>query len=417
MKLLTTKTRWASLYASLLLASLSVHAEITVIKAGHLIDPDRGTQLSNAFISIEGQKIIAVGIQPPEAPATLIDLSDCWVLPGLMDLHTHLTFNYGAVTDSYLADSTAYRALVGVRNGQLLLKAGFTTVRDVGNAANYADTDLRRAFASGLFDGPSIFNAGKIIAPFGGQADLVSPDAGATWTFEYSDADGVEEVRKAVRRNIFYGAKVIKMVNDARANHGTYTEEELRVAADEAHRAGLTLAVHAKDDATAIPAIQAGADTIEHGYSLSDEALRLMKAKGVFLVGTDAPLRGPGPFSDNQRQRVAMKIDRLRRAYRIGVALAFGTDTTHDLPNQDRAQSQFDYLQMWTQAGIPNSYVLKAMTVNGAQALHIAHQRGRIAAGLFADIVAVPADPLEDIQALRQINFVMKDGKVIHPRS
>lgn len=412
----------ASLRVILLMLALTPAAPATAgmiaIKAGHLIDPDTGVTVQNKIILVDNGKIIDIVDQMPATPtAQVIDLSTSWVLPGLMDMHTHLTLDYhGLLADTYTTEGTGYRALIGVRNGAAMLTAGFTTVRDVGNAANYADTDMRRAFENGLFVGPTVINSGKIIAPFGGQADLAAPEAGEFWTFEYIDADGPEEVRKAVRRNIFYGAKMIKLVSDQRLNHGFYSEEELRVAADETHRAGLTLAVHAKEDATAIPAIRAGADSIEHGYTLSDAALKLMKDKGVYLVGTDAPLRGPGPFSENQKKRVEIKIDRLRRAYRIGVPMAFGTDTTAHLPEETRGQAQFDYLEIWTRAGIPNAYILKALTINGARLLRIADQRGVIAKGRFADIIAVPADPIADIQSLRRISFVMKDGKVILQR-
>ncbi|MFT4075479.1 MAG: amidohydrolase family protein [Asticcacaulis sp.] len=394
----------------------SAAAGVTAIKAGHLIDPETGIVTTNKIILIDGKKIVdVVDALPSTPPETVIDLSDQWVLPGLMDLHTHLTFDYEVgLAEAYAKDGTGYRALVGVHNGEDMLQAGFTLVRDVGNAGNYADTDMRRAFEAGLFNGPTVYNSGKIIAAFGGQADQVTPEAGEIWHFEYIDADGPEEMRKAVRENLFYGAKLIKIVNDVRfGNHAIYTQEEIQVAADEAHRAGVTLAVHAKDDATAIPAILAGADSIEHGYELSDTALKLMKQKGTYLVGTDMPLLGAGPFSDKQKKRVDMKLDRLKRAWKIGVPMAFGTDTTANLPGETRGQSEFDYLEMWTRAGIPNAYIIKAMTFNGAKLLHIADQRGLIAKDHFADIVAVPADPLADIQALRKIDFVMKEGKVI----
>ncbi|MGH7751263.1 MAG: amidohydrolase family protein, partial [Gemmatimonadales bacterium] len=245
---------WTRLLAVLLFFSVSAAAQTAAVRAGNLIGPATGTVSRNQVILIKDGKIIAVGPQVRlPADADVIDLSNSWVLPGLMDAHTHLTMNLPpapagvSVWESYLLkESSAFRALRGVVNARLVLEAGFTTVRDVGNAADYADTDLRRALEKGWFVGPTILHTGKIIAPYGGQFRHISPEQAPFWQYEYLDADTPDEVRKAVRRNIYYGANAIKLVADNSAYH--YTEEELRAAVEESHQAGLAVAVHAYGD-------------------------------------------------------------------------------------------------------------------------------------------------------------------------
>jgi imidazolonepropionase-like amidohydrolase len=303
---------------------------------------------------------------------------------------------------------------MGLNRAQAMLRAGFTTVRDVGNAANYADTDLRLAIEAGLFEGPKIFNSGKIIAPLGGQSDRVSPDVGNCWSYEYIDADGPDAIRKAIRQNIFYGARVIKVVNDSRGGtHGIYSDEELRVAVDEAHRAGLTIAVHAKEDKTAIPAIVAGADSIEHGYHLTIDAFRLMAKHKTYFVPTDMPPRYLDGNANDIEGNVDAKVKRLAMAYKLGVPLVFGTDTTFDRKDDDRGEMAPHYLEIWSRAKIPNMVVLQALTSNAAALLRIEKEAGRISDGFVADIIAVPSDPVLDVSAIGKVHFVMKDGAII----
>ncbi|WP_129778650.1 amidohydrolase family protein [Peristeroidobacter soli] len=409
--------------ASLLLAT-SASAETIAVKVGHLVDPANGTVMDNRIVLIDGKKIVdVVERMPSPAPATVIDLSTSWVSPGLMDLHTHLSYDYsGTLCANYVEHGNGYRALMGMRRAEDMLAAGFTTVRDLGNAGNYVDTDLRKAIEAGLFVGPTIVNAGKIIAPFGAQQDSAPVEVGPCWHYEYIDADGVDEVRKAVRTNIFYGARVIKLVSDPRGQtHGIYTEEEIRVAAEETHRVGLTLAVHAKEDLTAIPAILGGADSIEHGYTVSDATLKLMKQRGVYLVSTDRPishvplLNLPNPAAAEASARA--KVERLRRAYKIGVPLAFGTDVTEDLGGRDRGRMTLDFIQGWIDAGIPSDYIVKAMTTNAARVMKLEAERGSIAKGQYADLIATAANPLADARALAAVTFVMKDGKPVPRRT
>ena len=392
------------------------------IRAGTVIDPASGQVLHDQTILIRDGKISAIGanLVVPE-DARRVDLSHEWVAPGLMDAHTHLTLTEvlgdAPFESFYLSEANAYRALRGMHNAQVLLNRGFTTIRDVGNDGEYAMIDVQRAIDRGLFAGPSIIGSGKIIAPFGGQSHAIPPERGAFWAYEYLDADTPDEVRKAVRRNLYYGAGVIKLVADNNPYHAS--EEELHAAVDEAHRAGVAVAIHVYGGSAAQAAIDAGVDSIEHGFFLTDAQMAEMKAKGIFLVGTDLPRThleiigtsgGIFPPPDVLAPRI---IDRLRRAHRMGVNMAFGTDTVCDMAGRTRADLMFDYLAVWRAAGVPPMDILRAMTSNAAQLLRVQKERGGIAAGMAADLVAMPGDPLQDIEALRGIDFVMKNGAVV----
>ena len=407
--------------AGSLLWSGSAGAQTTVIRAGHLIDPATGKVTDNQTIVVQDGKIALVGAEVRVTPNTpLIDLSKSWVMPGLMDAHTHLTLSLSreqGLEESYLKTPTGWRLLQGVRNARGMLEAGFTTVRDVGNAANYADADLRRAIEKGWFPGPTILNAGKIITPFGGQSHGIAPEQGPFWRWEYLDADTPEEVRKAVRENIYYGATTIKLVTD---NSKFYsTAEEVRAAVEEAHRAGMIVGVHVIRSDAARAVIEGGADSIEHGFDLNDDVLKLMKSKGIVLVGTDFPLAHLEFMGDSggvippPKESAAMILDRLKRAYKIGVKMAFGSDSLADMPGKTRGEAAMEYLDVWLAAGVPSPEILKAMTSNVAELLRLKGKRGAIAVGEAADIIATPENPLADARALKKVNFVMKDGRVL----
>lgn len=397
-----------------------VFAQQVAIRAGHVVNPATGTYADNQIILIEDRTITEIG--PDLAISSVdevIDLSDSWVMPGLMDAHVHLTTNMphelsaGVAWEGfYLTESNAFRVLRGVNNARDVLNVGFTTVKDVGNDGNYVAIDLRRAIAKNWVDGPTVLATGKIIAPFGGQSHNISPDQSHIWEFEYIDADTPHEVRKAVRQNIYYGADAIKLVSDNSAFY--YTEEEIRAAVAEADRAGLSVAVHVMGGDAARNVILGGAHSVEHGFFLDDELLRLMLARGTFLVGTDFPQHHlEGMNLPNLEGTSRAIVDRLRRAHEIGVKMAFGTDVVVDLPGLDRGEMALDYLDVWQEAGIPAPKILRCMTTNAAELLRIQNERGAIAPGQFADIVATTGNPLEDIQELRSVFFVMREGRVI----
>jgi imidazolonepropionase-like amidohydrolase len=408
--------------AFLLLIASPSFAQVLAIRAGTVVDPARGSSAKDQVILVEHGKILRVGPKLEIPPgAEIVDLSREWVTPGLIDAHTHMTLTElegNAPFESfYLNQSSTLRGLRGMHNAQLVLNQGFTTLRDVGNSAEYAMSDVRRAIEAGWFIGPTIIDSGKIIAPFGGQSRDIPPRQGAFWQFEYIDADGPAEVRKAVRTNIYYGAGVIKLVADNNPYH--YSIDEFRAAVDEAHRAGIPVAVHVYSGDALDNAIEAGVDSIEHGFDLTDAQLGRMKAKGMFLVGTDFPRKHldivgtSGGILPEPAVLAPKIIDRLRRAHRIGVRMAFGSDTVIDMPGRTRADLMFDYLAVWREAGVPPADILKAMTVNAAELLRVDKARGSLREGLSADLVAMPADPLSDIENLRKIDFVMKDGKVV----
>jgi imidazolonepropionase-like amidohydrolase len=407
--------------ASLLLAVGPLWSQNIAIRAGNVVDPAAGSITRNVVILIENGKIksVGAGLAIP-ADAQLVDLSSEWITPGLMDAHTHLTLAevLNAPYESfYLKESTAYRGYRGLRNAQNLLEAGFTSVRDLGADGNYAMEDLRRVIQQGWFAGPTIISAGKIIAPFGGQSTAIPLEQGPFWSFEYIDADTPDEIRKAVRRDIYYGATVIKLVADN--SPFFYSLEEIRAAVDEAHRADRAVAVHVFGGQAAQNVIEGGADSVEHGFDLTDAQLQLMKQKGTFLVGTDFPLAQleiigtSGGIFPEPAVLAPKIIERLRRAYRIGVKMAFGSDIAIEVPNKTRSELMLDYLSVWRQAGVPPAEILKCMTTNAAELLRINRQRGAIAPGLAADIIAMPENPLNDIESLRKVNFVMKDGKIV----
>ncbi|MCB1024192.1 MAG: amidohydrolase family protein, partial [Acidobacteria bacterium] len=235
---------------SLLICLVTVsNAQLTAIRAGKIVHPETGKTEINQIILIEGDTIKAIGanIEIPK-DAKVIDLSGKTVMTGMFDAHTHLCINMqhkrdaGSYFITTLRDSTAFRAIQGVANARSMLEYGFTTVRDIGNGANYADTELRRAIEQGLVPGPTIINAGRIIAPYGGQFQLQAdkPDLAEP---EYLFADTKDEIKKAIRKNIHFGAKVIKLVIDDQDY--IYSVDDLKFAIEEAHLAGLKLAAHA----------------------------------------------------------------------------------------------------------------------------------------------------------------------------
>jgi imidazolonepropionase-like amidohydrolase len=403
-----------------LITSLTINAQNTVIKAGHFFDARNGKMLDNQIIVIQDGKIKEVGTNPKFSETdSIIDLSNSWVLPGLMDCHVHVTTNLeykrrNTGTTNYVLESNALRAIRGSVVAKQFLDNGFTTVKEIGNDGNYATADIIKAIKYGWIKGPTIIYAGKIIAPFGGQSSDINPDNEGLWQFEYIDADTPDEIKKAVRKNIYYGATVIKMVT---GDNGIYNTEDIKAAVDEAQKHGLKVTVHVvAEGLAATNVILGGAAAIEHGDNLNNEQLQLMKDKGIFLVGTDFSYDNNfayGVGEKTAREWTNLLVDRLKRAYKIGTPMAFGTDIIIDLPELNRVQSGLKVLETWKAAEIPASYILQTMTINAAELLGIDKERGILEPTYYADIIAVKNNPLKDIESINTVHFVMKEGEII----
>ena len=399
--------------------TMAQELSVTAIRAGHLIDTSTGTVASNQIIVIERDNssgrgtIVAIGgdAEIPEG-AEVIDLSDHYLLGGLVDAHDHLALTYKEDPESNtyyfttLMDSTAIRAIQAFSTGFQKLSSGFTIVRDLGNNGLYADTALRKAIAQGWVPGPTIINSGIIIGAFGGQFHE-TPEREDTVYPEYLNADTNDEIVKAIRRNIHYGAKVIKVCVDCQAY--PYTAEQLKLFVSEAANAGQKVSGHVQTREGALRAIEAGIWSIEHDNAMDPEIHALMVAKGVWRVGTETPKADWSRVSDERWER---RVTMLKDAYNQGVKLAFSTDADYFIPGLNRGELTIEFLKSWKAAGIPDAEILKVLTTNGYEISELENERGPIQEGFAADIIAVRGNPLEDIYALRNVSFVMKDGLV-----
>jgi imidazolonepropionase-like amidohydrolase len=402
-------------------------APLVAVKCGHLIDGTGSNPVVGAVVVIEGERIKAVGREAPPG-ATVVDLSGHYVLPGLIDCHTHVTtLLEGDWRYRWAEESAAKTALKSTRYARELLEAGFTSCRNVG-ASEFVDVALRDAINEGYVIGPRLFVAAHSIGMTGGHCDLngFRPDILEPFeTVRRGKADGLDEVRKAVRYQIKHGADVIKicatggvMSTGDEVGVTQYSLEEIKVIVEEAHMLGRKVAAHAHGNDGIKRAVAAGVDSIEHGSVLDDEAVALMKQHGTYLVPTcyvgDVVVRMadegrlPAHLAAKAREIVPKMRQSHRKAVAAGVKFAFGTDVGV-FPHREAAR-EFRFL---VEAGMTPQSAIVTATRNAADLLGKLADLGTVEAGKFADLCAVERNPLEDITRLEQVTFVMKGGQVV----
>ena len=409
-------------------------SDTTVLRADRWVDVVDGEVRSPAVVVVEENRIVSVDGSGVPAEATQIDLGDVTLLPGLMDMEINLVLG-GPNTSSPVrraihgvADDPVFRTLRATVNARTTLFAGFTTVRNLGlmvkTGGYLLDVALGRVIDAGWVVGPRIISAGHAITPTGGHLDPTmfrqfAPHV-LPLSVEEGIANGVPEVRKAVRYQLKYGAGVIKisasggvMSHSGEAGAQQYSDEELAAICDEAHRAGIRVAAHAHGDSAIRACIRAGVDCIEHGSLASDDTIRMMVEHGTFLVptsylseGLDISMAAPelqAKAAEVFPQARAM----LGRAIKAGVKIACGTDAPA-VPHGKNAK------ELWAMVdrGMTPMQALQAATMTSAELINRQDDLGRLAPGYLADIIAVPGNPAEDITMTEDVRFVMKEGQV-----
>jgi imidazolonepropionase-like amidohydrolase len=404
-------------------------ADRVLLRSARFLDVDKGELIEPGELLIEGERIAEVSPRGGQAVDRVIELGELTLLPGLMDMEVNLLLggpNHASPLNA-VQDDPAVRTLRAVANARRTLRAGFTTVRNLGlfiqTGGLLLDVALMKAIDFGWIEGPRVVPAGHAITPTGGHLDPTMFQALAPHimplTVEEGIADGISQVRKAVRYQIKHGAQLIKvcasggvMSHTGPAGAQQYSTEELRAIADEAHRAGLRVAAHAHGDAGIRAAIEVGIDCIEHGSLMSDETLALLIERGTFLVPTTYLADGmdvsqAAPELQAKAAEVFPRAkETIRKAIQRGARIACGTDAPA-IPHGRNAKE----LIALVERGMTPLQAIRAATTVSAELIDV-EDRGRLEPGLLADVIGVPGNPLADIGTTEKVRFVMKGGQV-----
>jgi len=417
--------RSAVLWVALVATSAAAETPaVVVLKAGRLIDGRGGAPMAPAMVRVEGDRIAEVGSRlAVPAGARVIDLGDATLLPGLIDLHTHLTDKFGVHWEQALVSTTpGQAALWGAANARATLMAGFTTCRDMGPTWPYVDVDLRNVIEQGGVPGPRLLVAGNYVSSTGGAGDARQFSIYVDVPIVRNLADGPEEVTKAVRTNLKNGADFIKILaTGAVLSKGIppgsqqYSDAEIQAAVTEARRWGRQVAAHAHGADGIKAAIRAGVRTVDHGSMLDDEAVAMLKgSSSTYYVPTlytsdviDTSASVPESEKERERQIKDAQYVGFRRALAAGLPIGVGSDAAV-IPHGQNAHELSVRVRLGEK---PMAALVSATRVN-AEILGWSDRIGTVEKGKLADIVAVPGDPLADITAVERVGFVMKGGTV-----
>jgi imidazolonepropionase-like amidohydrolase len=414
-------------FAALTLLALSpasyAQADATVLHAAHMLDVEHGVLLSPGELLVRGTKIVEAGstVTHP-AGAALIDLGQATLMPGLIDAHVHLFLHPGAEDLQTVIESVPERTILAELAARADLMAGFTAERDMGTeGAGSADTAVRNAINDGLIPGPRLRISGNAISILGGHEDAVHFNPAEHISSNATYANNSAELVEVIREELKEGADFIKIyeTGEESATDGRlttpyqYTEPELAAAVEETARMGTRVAVHATCDPGTLFAARAGVASIDHAYQLGPETMRLMREKQIYAVPTFAIseyfMEHPASSSGGERERMlqALHAAEFRKQLAAGVPMAVGSDVG-PFPHGTQARE----MELMVKYGMPAPDVLRADLLHGARLLAWDQSIGQLKPGFYADVIAVPGDPLTDITVLEHVSFVMKNGVV-----